>query len=312
MTFRKTAVRQNPAFATFSGQAFRLLASRSLSNSIVSMSQVPSVLTILITGASAGIGRITCQRLAKQRPRFVLAARSVAKLEEVAAELRQAGCEVLTVPTDVSDSNGLVRLVDAAVQKFGRIDVLINNAGIECFADFDSVPIQDIQQTIATNLTGAILLTRLVVPVMKQQGFGRIINMASTAGKHGPAYGAVYGATKAGLIAFTQSLRGELTPCGIRSTAICPGFATDGGIYDDIVRATGKTTPPLLGGTTAARVAAAVEKAIRTSPPELILNFPALRPVFLFRDIFPRLGEKLILAATRKFLRRAAKARGNK
>ncbi|MEI7699935.1 MAG: SDR family oxidoreductase [Planctomycetia bacterium] len=276
------------------------------------MSHAPSVLTILITGASAGIGRMTCQRLAKHRHRFVLAARSVAKLDEVAAELRLAGCEVLTVPTDVSDSNALTNLVDAAVQKFGRIDVLINNAGIECFADFDSVPIQDIQQTIATNLTGAILLTRLVVPVMKQQGFGKIINMASTAGKHGPAYGAVYGATKAGLIAFTQSLRGELTPCGIQSTAICPGFATDGGIYDEIVRATGKTTPPLLGGTTAAKVAAAVEKAIRTSPPEMILNFPALRPVFLFRDIFPRLGEKLILAATRKFLRRAAKARGNK
>ena len=149
-------------------------------------------------------------------------------------------------------------------------------------------------------------MTRHVVPVMRAQGFGRIINMASAAGKHGPAYGAVYGATKAGLIAFTQGLRGELLPVGITATAICPGFAKDGGVYDEIVKATGKKTPFLVGGTTAQKVAAAVEKAILTGPPEMIINFPALRPIFLFRDIFPRLGEKLILAFTFKFLRRAA------
>jgi short-subunit dehydrogenase len=274
-----------------------------------SMSQLPSVLTILVTGASAGIGRITCQHLASGKHRFVLAARSADKLAELASELERAGCEVLAVPTDVSDIHALTRLVDASIQRFGRIDVLINNAGIECFADFDSLTFEEIQATVATNLTGAILLTRLIVPVMKQQRFGRIINMASTAGKHGPAFGAVYGATKAGLIAFTQSLRGELGPCGIGATAICPGFARDGGIYEDIVRATGRRTPPLLGGTTAGKVARAVVHAINNSPPEIILNFPALRPIFLLRDLFPRLGEKLILAATRKFLKQAAATR---
>ncbi len=273
------------------------------------MSQLPSVLTILVTGASAGIGRITCQRLASGKHRFVLAARSADKLAELASELERAGCEVLAVPTDVSDSYALTRLVEASIQRFGRIDVLINNAGIECFADFDSLTFEEIQATVATNLIGAILLTRLVVPVMKHQRFGRIINMASTAGKHGPAFGAVYGATKAGLIAFTQSLRGELGPCGIAATAICPGFARDGGIYEDIVRATGRRTPPLLGGTTAGKVARAVVHAINNSPPEIILNFPALRPIFLLRDLFPRLGEKLILAATRKFLKRATATR---
>lgn len=264
-------------------------------------------LTILVTGASAGIGRIICERLAKQKHRFVLAARSADKLALVEATLKSAGAEVLSVPTDVADPNALERLVKAAVDRFGRIDVLINNAGVECFASFDQLPVEQILQTIETNLTGAILLTRHVVPVMRSQGFGRIINMASTAGKHGPAYGAVYGATKAGLIAFTQSLRGELIPEGISSTVICPGFTTSGGIYDEIVKATGRQAPPLLGGTSAESVAAAVEKAIRKSPPEIILNFPALRPVLIFRDIFPRLGEKLILWTTLKFLRRAAK-----
>ncbi len=269
----------------------------------------PNPLTILVTGASAGIGKITCQRLASGRHRFILAARSEDKLQVVAAELKAAGCESLVVPTDVACPESLKRLVDSAIEKFGRIDVLINNAGIECFAPFTDLTDEMIQQTIATNLTSAILLTRNVVPHMQKQGFGRIINMASIAGKHGPAYGAVYGATKAGLIALTQSLRGELIPQGIYSTAICPGFATNGGIYDDLVKATGKKASILLGGTTAERVAAAVEKAIRTAPPEMILNFPALRPVFLFRDIFPRLGERIILWTTLKFLRRAANCR---
>lgn len=269
----------------------------------------PNPLTILVTGASAGIGKITCQRLAAGRHRFVLAARSEDKLRLLASELQSAGCECLVVPTDVTSPAALKHLVEASVERFGRIDVLINNAGIECFAPFAELTDEVVQQTIATNLTSAILLTRNVVPVMQKHGFGRIINMASIAGKHGPAYGAVYGATKAGLIALTQSLRGELIPQGIYSTAICPGFATNGGIYDDIVKATGKKASILLGGTTAERVAGAVEKAIRTAPPEKILNFPALRPVFIFRDIFPRLGEKIILLTTLKFLRRAANCR---
>ncbi len=263
--------------------------------------------TILITGASAGIGRIACIRLAKQKHRIVLAARSVDKLTQLQSELTAMGVESISVPTDVADPNALETLVKAAVDRFGRIDVLVNNAGIECFSPLDELPVEQILQTIETNLTGAILLTRHVVPVMRKQGYGRIINISSMAGKHGPAYGAVYGATKAGLIAFTQSLRGELSPDGILSTVICPGFATSGGIYDEIVKETGKKTPLLLGGTTAEAVAAAIEKAIRTSPPEMLLNVPAFRPVFLFRDLFPRLGEKLILATTLKFLKRAAK-----
>jgi hypothetical protein len=147
----------------------------------------PNPLTILITGASAGIGRITCRLLAKQKHRFILAARSKDKLSELEAELRAEGVESLAVPTDVSNPRALESLVKAGVDRFGRIDVLINNAGIECFATLDELPVEDILQTIETNLTGAILLTRFVVPVMRQNGFGRIINISSIAGKHGPA-----------------------------------------------------------------------------------------------------------------------------
>ncbi|MEY3459161.1 MAG: 3-oxoacyl-[acyl-carrier-protein] reductase FabG [Planctomycetota bacterium] len=272
------------------------------------MASIPDPLTILITGASAGIGQVTALHLARVRPgcRLILAARGAAKLEEVATAVKAVGCDVLAVPADVSSPASLRQLVDRSLAHFGRIDVLVNNAGIECFAELEALSEEKIQSVIGTNLTGAILLTRLVLPEMKQRRFGRIINMASTAGKYGPAWGAVYGATKAGLIAFTQSLRGELRRSGIGCTAICPGFAVDGGIYDEIVRATGRRTPPLLGGTTAAKVAVAVDKAIRRSPPELILNFPALRPVFVLRELWPRLGEIIVHATTLKYLRRAA------
>jgi short-subunit dehydrogenase len=263
-------------------------------------------LTILITGASAGIGRITCERLAKQKHRFVLAARSADKLAQLELQLRQQGVESLSVPTDVSDPIAIERLVKAAVERFGRIDVLINNAGIECFSPIDEISVDHILQTIETNLTGAILLSRHVVPVMRKQSFGRIINVASTAGKHGPAFGAVYGATKAGLIGFTQALRGELMSEGIYATAICPGFATHGGIYDEIIKSTGRKAPILVGGTSAEVVAAAIEKAIRRAPPEMIINFPPMRPFFAFCELFPRLGEKVILATTRSFLKRIA------
>ena len=275
------------------------------------MPSAAAPLTILITGASAGIGRITAVQLAHSSRRLILAARNADRLEETAQLVRSAGCEVLTIAADVSSPASLHNLFNIARQHFGRIDVLVNNAGIECFSELESLTEEKIQSVISTNLTGAILLTRLVLPQMKQNGFGRIINMASTAGKHGPAWGAVYGATKAGLIAFTQSLRGELRGTGIGCTAICPGFATDGGIYDEIVRTSGRRTPPLLGGTTATKVAAAVEKAIRRAPPEIILNFPALRPVFVLTEIWPRLGELLIHAATLKFLRRAAFSNAN-
>jgi short-subunit dehydrogenase len=273
---------------------------------MVSRDKLSGDSVIVVTGASAGIGREICLRLARRGGRYVLAARSADRLVTLQAELRSLGVDSLCVATDVSDPNDLERLVEQTMKQFGRIDVLINNAGVDCFCEFEKLTTEQILQTIEINLTGSILLARLVVPIMRTQSCGAIINMASTAGKHGPAFGAVYGATKAGLIGFTQGLRGELLQHGISVTAICPGFTEHGGIYDRIVESTGKQTSKFVGGTTTQQVAAAVEKAIDSGVPEMIVNWPPMRPVFLLRDLFPRLGEKIILMASRKFLKRAA------
>ncbi len=262
----------------------------------------------LVTGASAGIGRTLAIRLADSGYAVVLAARSKEKLDELAAQIDSDGGTALAVACDVSDPNDLAALHDQAIERFGRIDVLVNNAGVECFEHFETLEAEVILQTIEVNLTGAVLLTRLVIPTMLGQQSGCIINMASTAGKHCPAYGAVYGATKSALIGFTEGLRGEFLDRGISATAICPGFTRDGGIYDRMVASTGRGTSSALGGTTADAVADAVLRSIRSGAPEVILNWPPMRPVLVLKQLFPRLGEKIVLAVSRKFTRRAADA----
>lgn len=261
----------------------------------------------IVTGASAGLGVHIARALASEGMNLVLAARSAQALEEVAAEIRRLGVKAIAAPTDVSDDRQLENLVQKALIEFNGIDVLINNAGIANFRPFPEIESEEIRRTINVNLTASLLLTRLVLPHMMAARQGHIVNMASTAGKFGPAFGAAYGATKAALIAFTQSLRGEFRGTGISASAVCPGFASDGGIYEEVRQRVGQGTPWYVGSTNAESVARAVVKAIRRDQPEVIVNFPALRPVFVLCQALPRLGEWIVRATTFRFLKRAAR-----
>ena len=262
--------------------------------------------TVLITGASRGIGMNVAKALALEGMNLALAARTPEPLEQLATELRQLGVRAIALPTDVADEAQLQRLVDATLGEFGSIDLLVNNAGIEAFRPYHLIEPADIVRTIQVNLTATLLITRFVLPHMLRAGRGHIVNMASTAGKYGPAFGAAYGASKSAMIAFTQSLRGELHGSGVSASAICPGFTHDGGVYEVIKQRTGRGTPWYLGSTSAEAVARAVVKSIRNDRPELIVNFPALRPVFVLCQAFPRLGEWIVRMTTRRFLKLAA------
>jgi short-subunit dehydrogenase len=262
--------------------------------------------TAIVTGASRGIGHEVAKALAREGMNVVLAARTAEPLEQLATELRQTGVRAFVVPTNVADEAQLKALVETTLREFGSIDVLVNNAGIEAFHPYHEIDPSDIVRTIQVNLTSTLLLTRYVLPHMLSAGRGHIVNMASLAGKFGPAFGAAYGASKAGMIAFTQSLRGELYKTGVSASAICPGFAKNGGVYEVIKQRAGRGTPWYMGSTSADAVARAVVKSIRHDRPELMLNFPALRPVFVLCQAFPRLGELIVRVTTRRFLKKAA------
>jgi short-subunit dehydrogenase len=264
---------------------------------------------VLITGGSAGIGLAVARSLARAGMHVALAARSREPLERAAAELRAMGVTVIAIPTDVTDVRQLPSLVDDVLCELGGIDVLVNNAGIETYRDFHQLELADIEQTIQLNLTAALQLTRLVIPHMLKMRRGHVVNMSSTAGKHGPPFGAAYGASKAGLIAFTQTLRTEYHGSGVSSSAICPGFAHDGGMYERMKSDTGTTTPWYLGATTAEAVGHAVVKAIQRDLAEVIVNTPPLRPAFVLAQIAPKLGSWLVRLATRHFLKKVVRTR---
>lgn len=265
--------------------------------------------TAVITGASSGIGKALARRMAEEKMNLVIAARSEEKLNEVADLLKQKGVEVLPVVTDVTRTEDLENLVNKTLEKFGQISVLVNNAGIESYAFFNEVETDLLAQTIQTNLTASLILSRLVIPHMLEKREGHIVNMSSTAGKYGPAFGPAYGASKSGLLSMTQSLRGEFREKGISSSAICPGFTHEGGIYENLKSETGQETPFQIGSTSVKAVCNAVIKSIKKDLPEIIVNQPPMRPVFAFAGLFPRLGEWIITKSTRRYLKKVASSR---
>jgi short-subunit dehydrogenase len=262
--------------------------------------------TAIVTGASSGIGLCVAKALAREGMNLVLAARSGDKLERAAAEI---GGQAVAMPTDVADVADLNRLVDRTLATFDSIDVLVNNAGIETYFPYHELDVHDIVRTVEVNLTATLVLTRLVLPHMLSAGRGRVVNMSSTAGMHGPAYGAAYGASKSGMIAFTESLRAEYRGSGVSASVICPGFTNAGGMYERMKRQIGRGTPALMGSTSAAAVASAVVRAIRGDLPQVVVNWPPVRPAVVLAQAFPTLGQWVIRKATGRFLKKVAHSR---
>lgn len=247
--------------------------------------------TAIITGASRGIGSYVARALADEKMNLVLAARSREGLERVAGELQESGVKAIAVPTDVTDRNALESLVAAAIEQFGTVDVLVNNAGVLTVFPYDKIGIEDVERAVRVNLTSAMILTRLVLPCMVERCRGHIVNMSSIAGIWGPPFDGVYGATKAGLIGFTQSLRLEFHDTGISASVICPGYVEEAGMYHDSQQATGITASALSGRTNPRAVARAVVKAIKKDRPQVIVNTPSVRPLAVLSALSPRFGE---------------------
>lgn len=178
----------------------------------------------IITGASSGIGEATARRLAESGARVVLAARRVERLEALAADIERREGTALVASTDVTDERSVQRLARAALDAFGRIDILINNAGIMPLSPISKLRVEEWDRMIDVNIKGVLYCIAATLPTMLEQGSGHIINVSSVAGRRPFPSGTVYSATKFAVRAISQGLRLELSPInGIRVTDIEPG-----------------------------------------------------------------------------------------
>ncbi len=176
----------------------------------------------LITGASSGIGEAAAELFARRGYRVALAARRVDRLEALAERIGPA--QALVVPTDVSDSQAVEAMVQQVLETWGRVDVLVNNVGFGRLRRLENLdPLRDIEAQVRINLLGAMWAARAVLPHMYQRGSGSIVNVSSVAGWVAlPGY-SVYAATKYALRGFTEALRREAAPRGVRVSAVYPG-----------------------------------------------------------------------------------------
>ena len=178
---------------------------------------------VVITGASSGLGEATAKHLSTLGASVVLGARRADRLQALADEINHAGGKAQAVATDVTDRDQVKRLVDTAVETYGRIDVMLNNAGLMPHSPLERLKVDDWERMIDVNLKGVLYGIAAALPHMKAQRSGHIINVSSVAGhKVGPG-GAVYSATKYGVRVISEGLRQEVKPYNIRSTIISPG-----------------------------------------------------------------------------------------
>ncbi len=197
----------------------------------------------VITGAANGIGEATAQHFSRQE--YAVALCDIAdKIEEVQKTLTASGSECLTRKFDVSDETRIRTFIDDIVTHFGRIDALINNAGIVIVKPLEETDWEDYRRVVDVNLGGIFLFCKHVIPVMKKQKRGAIVNMGSVSGHVGQTDHAIYGATKGAIIAFTRAIAWEVAPYAIRVNSVSPGSVDTPMLRSDIELESRRTGKP--------------------------------------------------------------------
>lgn len=182
----------------------------------------------VVTGSGRGIGKAIALALAREGARVVVAARTLTEINAVAREIEAVGTAAFPVRTDVSQEFDVNMLVSKTVQKWGAIDILINNAGVGTFAKVVDLAASEFDKMVRVNMRGVFLCARAVVPHMVQKNSGDIVNVASLAGRNAFVGGAAYCATKWGLIGFARCLMLEVRTHNIRVITVCPGSVDTG------------------------------------------------------------------------------------
>lgn len=265
----------------------------------------------LVTGASRGIGAEVSRALARRGARLALAARSEEELAVVAAEVRELGGDAVVLPLDMLDEAGVEAMPGRVASALGPVDVLVNNAGVELIGRLQEVPFAALERVIRVNLLGTMRLTRAVVPGMVERARGHVVTMASLSGHMHPPFYEAYASSKAGLIAFSHSLRGSLRGTGVSASVVVPSFVTDVGMRRYTRDDDGVGIAPVAGGVSPQSVARAVVRAIRRDRAEvLVAPLPTAAALKLLGGI-PGVKRALVrISGVDRMYRRVVERRG--
>jgi NAD(P)-dependent dehydrogenase (short-subunit alcohol dehydrogenase family) len=229
----------------------------------------------LVTGGSSGIGLAIARALGEDGYGVTVSARKPDKLEQAAAELEGQGLDVLAHPANMAQEDDIKALAEAHRERFGRLDVLVNNAGVGIGGAIADAETKKLDMQLDVNLRAVYLMTRECIPLLKeaggQHGKALIVNTASIAGKFGQGWLAAYSATKFGVVGLTQAMHKELANDGVQCTALCPGFvATNMTDWVDGVPKEDMIQPE--------DIAAAVRYLLSTSPACIVPEVQFIRP----------------------------------
>jgi short-subunit dehydrogenase len=251
----------------------------------------------VITGASKGIGRATALLFARQGADVVLAARSEEKLKELRDEIKKFDVKVLVVPTDVTRKEDIDNLIKRTADEFGRIDILLNNAGKGIHGRVAMTPYSDIEEILNVNLYGPIYCMCSVLPQMLRQGTGQIINISSVVGKQASPNNAAYCAAKFGLQGFSGSLRAELAMNGIDVIVVCPS-TTDTEFFNEM-KYVEPRRPRSFPTNTPEHVAKVILKASLKRKHQVVVSLNG-KLVVLFSRFFPRVMDRIMAIVARR------------
>lgn len=257
---------------------------------------------VAITGASAGIGRATALRCARRGDAVAICARRTEKLEAVAAEIRSAGGRPLSMRADVTSPADMQRFVDATVERFGTLDVMMCNAGFGIAGAIDEITPEQMRELIDVNYMGTFYAARTALPRFRSKGSGHIIIVSSIVGRRGVPYMGAYSATKFAQVGMAECLRAELAGSGIHVTVVYP-VSTDTEFFDVMSRETGTTVSRTAGPRQdAGAVAEAIARAMDRPVPEVFPHFKS-RALVWANALAPGATDRLVKRFGRKPVR---------
>jgi len=249
----------------------------------------------VVTGASSGIGRATALRLADQGADLVLVGRRAEALQELAAEVSERGRTALAVPADVAESAAVEGVAEQALERFGRIDVWVNNAAVVGFSPFEAMPTAEFRRILEVNVMGVVNGSQVALRQMRAQGRGVLVNVSSIVSALPMPYGSAYAMSKAAVRSLSASLRQELRldrVSGVHVVTVLPA-TMDTPLFRNSANHTGRQVVPMPPVYEPDRVAAAIVSHIKRPKREVIVG-PASRPLLMQAKLLPAATERMM------------------